>query len=109
MRRIAQEQLFENYKIADDMLAGREYFFDHFTAVDAHLFWCFRRGTQFNLPLPQFPHCTAHFERMQRRPSVQKVLAYEKEVQTAFAQAASARMLRTPPAFYRPYVRIGVS
>ena len=29
----AREALFECYKIADDMLAGREFFFDHFTAA----------------------------------------------------------------------------
>jgi hypothetical protein len=29
-----------------------------------------------------------HFERMQQRPSVRKLLTYEQEVQTAFAQAA---------------------
>jgi glutathione S-transferase len=46
VRRLAIGPLLENYKIADDMLAGREYFFDHFTAADAHFFWCFRRGTQ---------------------------------------------------------------
>jgi glutathione S-transferase len=88
VRRLAAQQLFENYKIADDMLAGREWFFEHFTAVDAHFFWCFRRGTQFNLDLSQFNNCMAHFERMKARPSVQKLLAYEHEVQTAFAQAA---------------------
>ena len=88
MRRLAAHQLFENYKIADDMLADREWFFDHFTVVDAHFFWCFRRGTQFNLDLSQFENCMAHFERMKQRPSVRKLLAYEEEVQTAFAQAA---------------------
>jgi glutathione S-transferase len=88
VRRLAAEQLFENYKIADDRLDGREWFFDHFTAVDAHFFWCFRRGTQFNLDLSRFKNCTAHFERMEQRLSVQKLLAYEQEVQTAFAQAA---------------------
>jgi glutathione S-transferase len=88
VRRLAAQQLFENYKIADDMLADREWFFEHFTAVDAHFFWCFRRGTQFNLDLSQFKNCMAHFEHMQGRPSVQKLLAYEREVQTAFAQAA---------------------
>ena len=70
------------------LLAGREWFFDHFTAVDAHFFWCFRRGTQFNLDVSQFKNCMAHFERMRQRPSVRKLLAYEQEVQTAFAQAA---------------------
>jgi glutathione S-transferase len=88
VRRLAQQQLFENYQIADDKLAGREWFFEHFTAVDAHFFWCFRRGTQFNLDLSQFGHCMGHFNRMKQRPSVRKLLAYEEEVQTAFAQAA---------------------
>jgi hypothetical protein len=30
----------------------------------------------------------AHFKRMKQRPSVRKLLPYEQEVQTAFAQAA---------------------
>lgn len=81
----AKELLFENYKFADDMLAGREYFFDHFTAADAHFFWCIRRGLQFDLNLSEFPNCSAHFERMKGRPSVQKVLAFEKSVQAQFA------------------------
>jgi glutathione S-transferase len=88
VRRLAQQQLFENYQIADDKLASREWFFEHFTAVDAHFFWCFRRGTQFNLDVSPFRNCLAHFERMKQRPSVRKLLAYEEEVQTAFAQAA---------------------
>jgi glutathione S-transferase len=88
VRRLAQEMLFENYQIADDMLAGREFFFDHFTAADAHFFWCFRRGTQFDLDLAQFANCSAHFERMQSRPSVQKLIAFEKTVQAQFAKAA---------------------
>ncbi|HTT80923.1 MAG TPA: glutathione S-transferase family protein [Stellaceae bacterium] len=88
VRRLAAEQLFENYHVADDLLAGREWFFDHFTAVDAHFFWCFRRGTQFDLDLSAFPNCRAHFARMQARASVRKVLAYEAEVMRGFASAA---------------------
>lgn len=86
--RLAREQLFEKYQVVDDLLAGRQFFFDHFTAPDAHFFWCFRRGTQFNLDLSGFKHCMAHYERMQERPSVQKLLAYEKRVIEAFAKAA---------------------
>jgi glutathione S-transferase len=86
--RIAQEQLYERYKIADDLLAGRQFFFDHFTAPDAHFFWCYRRGTQFNLDMAQFKNCTAHFERMKARPSVQKLFAYEQQVQSEFAKVA---------------------
>jgi glutathione S-transferase len=88
VRRLATEMLFETYEIADDMLAGREYFFDHFTAPDAHFFWCYRRGRSFDLDLSGFKNCAAHFERMKARPSVQKLLAFEKSVQEQFAKAA---------------------
>jgi glutathione S-transferase len=88
VRRLAAEQLYESYKIADDLLAGREHFFDHFTAADAHFFWCFRRGTQFDLELSNFKNCQNHFARLQSRPSIVQCLAYEKGVQAQFAKAA---------------------
>lgn len=86
--KLATANLMENFKIADDMLAGREFFFDHFTASDAHFFWCQRRTRQFGIDLSQFGNCDAHFNRMLQRPSVQKVLAFEKSVQEEFAKAA---------------------
>lgn len=88
VRRLAKDLLFENFRIADEMLAGREFFFDHFTAVDAHFFWCFRRGTQFDLDQSEFENCTAHFERMNRRASVQKLLSYEKDLRAEFARVS---------------------
>jgi len=88
VKKLATANLMENFKIADDMLAGREFFFDHFTAPDAHFFWCQRRARQFEVNLSGFKHCTAHFERMMKRPSVQKLLAFEKSVQEDFAKAA---------------------
>jgi glutathione S-transferase len=84
----AKHLLFENYKIADDMLAEREFFFDHFTAADAHFFWCLRRGAQLRAEATEFPNCMAHFERIKKRPSVQKLFEYEKAVQAQFAKAA---------------------
>jgi len=86
--KIAKSHLFENYKLADEMLAGREYFFDHFTAPDSHFFWCFRRGALFDIDMSQFKNCTAHFERMKTRANVQKLLTFEKSVQAEFAKAA---------------------
>jgi glutathione S-transferase len=88
VRETARKELFENYAIADAMLAGREWFFDHFTAADAHFFWAFRRGTQFELDLSAFRNCHAHFERMKKRASVQKLLGYEQSVQEEFAKVA---------------------
>lgn len=86
--RAAQDQIFEKFAIADDLLAGRPFFFDHFTAPDAHFFWCFRRAGQFKLDLAPFKNCTAHFERMKQRPSVQKLLAFEERVLGDFAKVA---------------------
>ena len=88
VRRLAAAQLYENYQIADDWLAGREYFFDQFTAADAHFFWCFRRGKQFELDLARFTNCQAHFARLEQWPSIQRCLAYEKTVLAEFAKAA---------------------
>jgi glutathione S-transferase len=88
VRELARGPLMENFKIADDRLAGRDYFFEDFTAPDAHFFWCVRRALQFDLDLSGFANCTAHFERMTQRPSAQKVLAFEKSVQDEFAAAA---------------------
>ena len=88
VKRLAKKLLFENFAIADGLLAGREWFFDHFTAVDAYFFWCFRRAILFKLDVSAFRNCTAHFERMKLRASVQKVIAYETQVLDAFARAA---------------------
>ena len=86
--KFATEGLFESFKIADDMLAGRDYFFDRFMTPDAHFFWCCRRTTQFDIDLSGFPNVAAHFARMQERPSVKKLLAFEREVQEGFAKTA---------------------
>ena len=84
----AKEAIFETFRIADELLAGQEFFFDHFTAADAHFFWCFRRSLQFDLDPSEFTNCAAHFERMKGRASFRKVLAFEKDVQAGFAKAA---------------------
>lgn len=88
VKRVATQLLFEDFKIMDDLLAGREWFFSHFTACDAYFFWCFKRAITFQIDVSQFAHCVAHHRRMQERPSVQKVLAYEKKTQEEFARAA---------------------
>jgi len=91
VKRCSQKVLSEHFKLADSLLAGREWFFDHFTAVDAYFFWCWRRALSFNfkyLDLAAFRNCAAHFERMKQRASVQKLIAFEAKVQQEFAKAA---------------------
>ena len=88
VKRVAMKLLSEDFAIADKLLAGREWLFDHFTAPDAYFFWCFRRALSFNLDLSAFGNCRAHFDRMLLRSSVRKVLAHEREAQEAFARVA---------------------
>ena len=88
VKRVANKLLFEDLKIVDGMLAGREWFFSHFTACDAYFFWCFKRAISFKLDVSGFANCMAHQQRMLGRPSVQKVIAYEKRLQEEFARAA---------------------
>lgn len=88
VKRAGNKLLFEDLKIADGMLANREFFFDDFTTPDAYFFWCFRRGLSFKLDLSRFTHCMAHYERLQQRPSIRKVIAHEKAVDAEFARTA---------------------
>ena len=87
-RAIAVDMVSEAFHIAERKLANEDYFFERFTAPDVYFFWCWRRATQFDLPLAAFPRCAAHFQRIGGRASVRKALAFEQEVQTAFARAA---------------------
>ena len=88
IRDLAKGFLFENFEVAEDMLGENEFFFNHFTAVDAHFFWCFRRATQFGHDLSGFTRCVSHFDRMLQRDSFKKVIAFEEEVMAGFAKAA---------------------
>ena len=71
--------IYESFTIANDMLNGRDWFFDHFIPADMHFFWCYRRAKQFELDLERFNHCQAHFDRVSERPSVVKVLELENQ------------------------------
>ena len=88
VKKIANKLLFEDFEIAEELLEGREWFFDHFTAPDAYFFWCFRRAISFKLDLSHFKNGMAHLERMHQRASVQKLIAHEQRVMAEFAKAA---------------------
>ena len=76
--RTAVKMLLEDFRIAEEMLDGRAWFFDGFTAIDAYFFWAFRRAQSFGVDVTPFPACSAHFGRVRERESVQKLLAYDE-------------------------------
>ena len=45
-------------------------------------------ATQLEVDISDFPNVAAHFKPMQERPSVKKLLAYEKEANERFAKTA---------------------
>jgi len=88
VRRLAATELDHVFGIADDMLVGREYFFDQWCAADSHFFWAWRRAITLGLDFPKYRNCAAHCARMQQRPAVGRALDYEKQVLAEFAKAA---------------------
>ena len=85
VKRLATKALDENFAIADALLAGREFLFERFSTADAHMFWCLRRAGQLGYDLARWHNCQAFFDRVAERPSVQKVVAFEKETLARFA------------------------
>ncbi len=85
--RLAARDLDQAFGIADDMLTGRDYFFDRWCAADSHFFWAWRRAITLGLDFAHYRNCAAHSERMQQRLSVIKALDYEKQVLAEFAKA----------------------
>ena len=77
VRHCAQEFLRDNFRLAESLLAGREWFFDSFMLPDIYFFWCFRRAKLFNVDLSSLPHCQLHYERVRARPSVAALLSFE--------------------------------
>lgn len=88
VRALGKHSMMEMFEMAEAMLQGRDWFFDHFTCADAYFYWCLRRGADFVADPAAFPQCRAHLQRMEQRASVQALLAYEKRVKEAFAKAA---------------------
>jgi glutathione S-transferase len=88
VHKLALEEVIKNFKIVDGLLAGKEWMFDHWTAVDAYLFWVWRRFGIFKIEIPPFPNYAGHGERMMKRDSVKRALAFEREVQAQAEKAA---------------------
>ena len=66
----------EQLALVDKELAGKTWFFDHYSVCDSYFFWIYNRGLGENFDLSEFEHCTAHNNRMLTRKSVQTVLAH---------------------------------
>jgi glutathione S-transferase len=73
----ARDIFFEYLREIDRLLAGRSWFFEHFTTVDAYAFVFYTWGQRVTLPVYELTAYSAHKDRMLRRPAVQCILARE--------------------------------
>jgi glutathione S-transferase len=89
VKQLGHEGMFEQFELAEQMLAGKNWFFeDKFSCADAYFYWTFRRGAAFGADLSALKNCHAHRERVEQRDSVKTLLAFEDQVRGEFARAA---------------------
>lgn len=86
VKQCAHKVMHEAFAIADNLLDGRDWFFDHFTIPDIYFFWCFRRAKQFQLDVSEYEHCIAHFTRVAARDSVEKMVEFESEALARYSR-----------------------
>jgi glutathione S-transferase len=65
-------------KQIDGMLAGREWFFQHYSALDPYALVFYTWGVRRELPMAELKNYTAHKDRMLKRAAVGRVIADEK-------------------------------
>lgn len=77
-RRQGPEHARSVYAIADARLGAREWAVGRYSIADIHLFRLFWRFRGSLNPQPgEFPHLSAHYDRMMARPAVQKTIEIE--------------------------------
>ena len=69
------------YSIADQRLGGQAWAVGRFSIADIHLFRLFWRFRGWLKPAArEFPHLSAHYERMMARPAVMKTIEIEAAI-----------------------------
>ena len=76
VRAKAKAMYLEQLTLIESELAGKTWFFDHYTVCDSYFFWIYERALVEGFDLTGFERSTAHNKRMRERESVQKVLAH---------------------------------
>jgi glutathione S-transferase len=95
----ALQQLHELFGQVDERLAGREWLFDEWSAVDGYLLWLWFRGVGNGLKGEDFPSVDAHARRCQQRASATKILNLEESENDALVEEGAM-----PP---RPGLAVG--
>jgi glutathione S-transferase len=80
-RRRGLEYAMQVYAIAERRLGDKDWAIGSYSVADIHLFRLFWRLTNsLEIPAGRFPHLSAHYDRMMRRPAVRKTIEIEKAI-----------------------------
>ncbi|MBV9395418.1 MAG: glutathione S-transferase family protein [Methylobacteriaceae bacterium] len=80
-RRGGVEQAMKVYAIADRKLAGKDWAIGAYSIADIHLFRLFwRLVNSMSFARGTFPNLSAHYDRMMKRPAVQKTIEIENAI-----------------------------
>ena len=76
-----------NYSFTN-LSGGKDWLFGDWSVADGYIFVFFNWATKLGLDVSAYPNYAKHFERMQKRPAVQRALAREAEAMAAMDKAA---------------------
>jgi glutathione S-transferase len=80
-RRLGIERATKVYGLADRRLGDREWALGRYSIADIHLFRLYWRFANSLKPAPgTFPNLSAHFDRMMKRPAVQRTCETERGI-----------------------------
>lgn len=74
--------------------AGPWWYGDRWSIQDAYIYWIWYRVTNVGFPGEDYPNWSAHAARMENRPSVQRALARDGEMQEALEAEGLAPLMR---------------
>lgn len=78
LKKFTKDRLASKFALVEKMLAGKPFIAgDKFTVADAYLFTVLRWAHALHLDTAQFPVSEAYYQKMLKRPSVEKVLTHE--------------------------------
>src|SRR3546814_17030234 len=80
IKALATQEILAGLTLADKHLDGRDWWVGQWSIADAYLYYIECAANRINAAIKDFPNLARHIARMEERPSVQRVLQWEKEM-----------------------------
>ncbi|MGH6947768.1 MAG: glutathione S-transferase family protein [Kiloniellales bacterium] len=88
VKKLAAQQTAESFALIEKQLEGRDWALGDYSVADAYLYVFQRWARALQLDLAPFENYNAHYERMEKRPAVRRMLEREEKAQLDLEKAA---------------------